>query len=146
MPETSLTIQWHFQDGTRAGVLQVSGYLGADSVPRFAGAVGWALARGTGPLILDLRALLGWSAQGQEAIVDAVRRLAEQHRTLELASVPSGADSALIEELSGLRVHADVEAALAAQPTVPVEPGADADAEPVTGQNWRSAGWLQSPA
>jgi hypothetical protein len=144
-----LTIQWHFQDGPGAGVLQVSGYLGSESVPRFAGAVGWALARGTGPLILDLKALLGWSPQGQAAIAAAALRLAEQHRTLELAAVPTGEDCALIAELQVLPLHSDVEAALAvhvaaaaAEPGTDTEPGGGAGA----GQNWRSAGWLQSPA
>ena len=132
-----MTIQWHFQDRSGAGVLQVSGYLGGDSVPRFAGAVGWALARGTGPLIVDLKALHGWSPQGQVALRDAALRLAEQQRTLELAAVPTGADCALIPELSDLPVHPDLAAALAAHP---VEAGAAAGrrAEP---QNWRSAGW-----
>jgi hypothetical protein len=143
-----LTIQWHFQDGAGVGVLQVSGYLGAESVPRFAGAVGWALARGTGPLIVDLKALHGWSPQGQAAVRDAVQRLAEQRRTLELAAVPTGADSVLIPELSGIPVHPDLDAALAAHPLLPDAEAVDADtaARRKRKQNWRSAGWLQSPA
>lgn len=141
-----MTIQWHFQDGAGVGVLQVSGYLGADSVPRFAGAVGWALARGTGPLIVDLKALLGWSPQGQAAVSDAVLRLAEQQRTLELAAVPAGAEFVLIPELSGIPVHADVEAALAAHPANPGTVSADDSARAQRAQNWRSAGWLQGPA
>ena len=139
-----MTIQWHFQDGAGVGVLQISGYLGAESVPRFAGAVGWALARGRGPLIVDLKALHGWSPQGQAAVRDAVLRLAEQHRTLELAAVPTGADSALIAELNGIPVHPDLDAALAAQPPV-VEPAvAEPGEQRQRKQNWRSAGWLQS--
>ncbi|MFC1417855.1 anti-sigma factor antagonist [Streptacidiphilus cavernicola] len=141
-----MTIQWHFQDGSGVGVLQVSGYLGADSVPRFAGAVGWALARGTGPLIVDLKALLGWSPQGQAAVGAAVLRLAEARRTLELAAVPSGDGCALIPELSGIPVHLDLDAALAAHPAAP-EPGGTADpAARQRNQNWRSAGWQESPA
>ncbi|MHA6761906.1 STAS domain-containing protein [Streptacidiphilus sp. PAMC 29251] len=142
-----MTIQWHFQDGAGAGVLQVSGYLGAESVARFAGAVGWALARGTGPLIVDLKALHGWSPQGQAALRDAVLRLAEQQRTLELAAVPAGADSALIAELSGIPVHLDVDAALAAHPAAPeADQAPEALARQRRKQNWRSAGWLQTPA
>ena len=140
-----MTIQWHFQDGAGVGVLQVSGYLGADSVPRFAGAVGWAVARGTGPLIVDLKALLGWSPQGQAAVRDAVLRLAAVQRTLELAAVPTGDGCALIPELGDLPVHPDLDAALAAHPAQDPAAGADPAARQRT-QNWRSAGWLESPA
>ncbi|MEY9839756.1 anti-sigma factor antagonist [Streptacidiphilus sp. EB103A] len=138
-----MTIQWHFQDGPSVGVLAVSGYLGAESVPRFAGAVGWALARGTGPLIVDLKALLGWSPQGQAAVAAAVLRLAVQQRTLELAALPTGEGSALIPELQGLPVHPDLESALAAHPATASEQ-ARSEAEHQGGhQNWRSAGWLE---
>lgn len=141
-----MTIQWHFQDGDGVCVLQVSGYLGADSVPRFAGAVGWALARGTGPLIVDLKALHGWSPQGQGAVLDAVRRLAEHQRTLELAGVPQGADAVLIAELGGVPVHADMDAALAAHPVVPDQADTDPRAAVRRAQNWRSADWPDEPA
>ena len=140
-----MTIQWHFQDGAGVGVLQVSGYLGADSVPRFAGAVGWALARGTGPLIVDLKALHGWSPQGQAAVRDAVLRLAAQQRTLELEAVPSGDGFALIPELAGIPVHPDLDTALAAHPAAPEATSADPSSQRRRNQNWRSAGWLQSP-
>ena len=141
-----MTIQWHFQDGPSVGVLAVSGYLGAESVPRFAGAVGWALARGTGTLIVDLKALHGWSPQGQAAVRDAVQRLAVQQRTLELAALPQGEGSALISELRDLPVHPDLETALAAHPTTASEQ-ARSEAEHQGGhQNWRSAGWLEQPA
>ena len=138
-----MTIQWHFQDGAGVGVLQISGYLGAESVPRFAGAVGWALARGRGPLIVDLKALHGWSPQGQAAVRDAVLRLAEQQRTLELAALPTGADTALIPELGGIPVHSDLDAALAAHPAVAEEATEEPGEQPQRMQNWRSAGWLE---
>jgi len=167
-----VTIQWHFQNRPGAGVLQVSGYLAADCAPRFAGAVGWALARGTGPLIVDLKALSGWSPEGQSAISAAVLRLAEQQRPLELAAIPVGEEYGLIADLCDVPVHPDLATALAAHPGDPADQdgsdgsdGSDAFAGPVgagdvarpirtdgvrTGrrrshQNWRSADWTETP-
>ncbi|MET8563504.1 anti-sigma factor antagonist [Streptomyces flaveolus] len=76
------------------GVLSVVGYLGPDAVRRFSGAIGWALARGTGPVIVDLTELRSWSAEGQLAITEAARRLAQADRSLELAAIP--ADGSLV--------------------------------------------------
>lgn len=57
-----MTIEWRYTTHQDLGVLSLAGFLGADAVARFTGAVGWALARGTGPVILDLTELRGWSA------------------------------------------------------------------------------------
>lgn len=49
-----MTIQWQYETLPSVGVLSLSGYLGSQATTRFTGAIGWALARGTGPVVLDL--------------------------------------------------------------------------------------------
>ncbi|MBW5481075.1 STAS domain-containing protein [Streptomyces bambusae] len=109
-----MTIEWQYAAHEDLGVLSLAGYLGAESTGRFTGAVGWALARGNGPVILDLTRLLGWSAGGQMAVAQAARELAEHGRSLELAAIP--ADGSLVPDAAcpHIPVHADLPAALAA--------------------------------
>ncbi|MFE1413186.1 anti-sigma factor antagonist [Streptomyces sp. NPDC058746] len=109
-----MTIEWRYTTCRHVGVLSLAGYLGADAVDRFTGAVGWALARGTGPVVLDLTGLLGWSAGGQVAVARAARRLAESGRRLDLAAIP--ADGSLVPDATcpPVTVHCDLAAALAA--------------------------------
>ena len=89
-----MTINWRYTVEENLGILSVAGYLGPDAVHRFIGAVGWALARGTGPVIVDLTELRSWSAEGQVVIAEAARRLTEAGRSLELAAIP--ADGSLV--------------------------------------------------
>lgn len=56
-----MTIQWRYTTHDNLGILSVAGHLGGDAVDRFTGAVGWVTARGTGPVVLDLTELRGWS-------------------------------------------------------------------------------------
>jgi hypothetical protein len=106
-----MTIQWHLTTRQAADVLQITGYLGDDAVTRFTGAVGWALARGEGALLLDLTRLKGWSAGGRDAVAEAATTLAEQGRRLELVAEPG--DPALPAP-AGLTVYVDLAAALSA--------------------------------
>ncbi|MFK4104227.1 anti-sigma factor antagonist [Streptomyces sp. NPDC019531] len=109
-----MTIDWRYTVEENLGILSVAGYLGPEAVHRFSGAVGWALARGTGPVIVHLSELRGWSAEGQLAITEAARRLADAGRSLELAAIP--ADGSLVPAGDGpdIPVHSDLAAALAA--------------------------------
>lgn len=54
-----MTIEWRYTVEQDLGILSVSGYLGPDAVHRFAGAVGWVVGRGTGPVVVDLTELRG---------------------------------------------------------------------------------------
>ncbi|MFE2964433.1 anti-sigma factor antagonist [Streptomyces sp. NPDC059340] len=63
-----MTIEWRYTVEQNLGVLSVSGYLGPDAVRRCAGAVGWVVGRGTGPVIVRPTGLRGWSVEGQPAI------------------------------------------------------------------------------
>ncbi|WP_418958068.1 anti-sigma factor antagonist [Streptomyces tritici] len=102
-----MTIEWRYTIQPDLGVLSLAGFLGTDAVGRFAGAVGWAVARGTGPVILDLTSLRGWSDGGRAAVAEAAARLAAQGRSLELAAAPDGG----CPPIPG---HPDLPAALAA--------------------------------
>ncbi|MZE51860.1 anti-sigma factor antagonist [Streptomyces sp. SID5770] len=119
-----MTIEWRYTVREELGVLSLAGFLGAEAVDRFAGAVGWALARGTGPVILDLTSLRGWSVGGRLAVARAARRLAAEGRRLELAAIPAdGSHPAVL-------VHPDLPTALAAHGV------------PAGGQReWRSDEW-----
>ncbi|MFF4350103.1 anti-sigma factor antagonist [Streptomyces sp. NPDC001530] len=130
-----MTIEWRYTAHQDLGVLSVAGYLGRDAARRFTGAVGWVLARGTGPVLVDLTELRGWSTEGQFAISEAARLLAEHGRVLELAAIP--ADGSLVPEAScpPVTVHLDLAAGLAAHHA---EHGHD-DGE--DRQEWRTSGW-----
>ena len=110
-----MTIEWHYENRPGAGLLSLSGFLGDQAGARFTGAVGWALSRGQGPLVVDLTGLQGWSQRGRDSLVVAAQRFAEEGRSLELAGVP--ADNAAFTQGAGdpdIRCHRDLPAALAA--------------------------------
>ncbi|WP_424887160.1 anti-sigma factor antagonist [Streptomyces sp. XH2] len=109
-----MTIEWRYTDCRPLGILSVSGYLGTQATTRFAGAIGQVADRGTGPVILDLTELIGWSAEGQSAIAEAALRLAAHDRPLELAAIP--ADGSLVPDADQqpIPVHPDLATALAA--------------------------------
>lgn len=109
-----MTIEWHHTAHDNLGVLSVTGYLGTQAADRFTGAVEWAAHRGTGPLIVDLTELKGWSVEGQGAIAQAALRLAAHDRSLELAAIP--ANGSLVPDAAQIPipVHADLNTALAA--------------------------------
>ncbi|WP_432196509.1 anti-sigma factor antagonist [Streptomyces sp. bgisy027] len=123
-----MTIDWRYTDEQGFGILTVAGYLGPHAVHRFAGAVGWAAARGTGVIILDLGELRGWSIEGQLAITEAARRLAGAGRRLELAAIP--ADGSLVPpgNCPDIPVHPDLATALSAHTRRSLHPEDDRQA------------------
>lgn len=125
-----MTIEWRYTIQQELGVLSLAGFLGADALGRFTGAVGWAVARGTGPVVLDLSRLRGWSTGGQLAVTEAAHRLRAAGRSLELAAIP--ADGSLVPAGDGpaIPVHCDLDAAFAAH----LDAGAEQRA-------WRSDAW-----
>ncbi|MER7187175.1 STAS domain-containing protein [Streptomyces hyaluromycini] len=129
-----MTIEWRYTIEGDLDILSVAGHLGPDAARRFTGAVGRALARGTGPVVVDLTELRGWSAEGQLAITEAARLLARAGSSLELAAIP--ADGSLVPTGDDplIPVHADLPAALAAHGIQPGEPAA-------ARQAWQTTGW-----
>ncbi|MFG2881787.1 anti-sigma factor antagonist [Streptomyces sp. NPDC048297] len=132
-----MTIDWRYTIEQDLGILSVAGYLGPDAVRRFTGAIGWVVARGTGPVVLDLTGLRNWSAEGQLAITEAARRLADSGRSLELAAIPADGSLVPAADCPDIPVHCDLSAALAAHGRERREPS-----EPVeVHQEWRTDGW-----
>ncbi|MZD03779.1 anti-sigma factor antagonist [Streptomyces sp. SID5785] len=128
-----MTIEWRYRVEHGLGVLSVSGHLGPEAAHRFAGAVGWVVARGTGPVVVDLSELRGWSAEGRLAVVAAAGRLAACGRAMTLAAVPAG--DALLPPGEGpaIPVHGDLPAALAAHA---IRHGGEDEPH-----EWRTEGW-----
>ncbi|MFJ8390710.1 STAS domain-containing protein [Streptomyces sp. NPDC094438] len=124
-----MTIEWRYTTHPHLGVLSLAGHLGGDAVARFTGAIGWALARGTGPVVLDLTELRGWSVSGQLAVAQAARQLADEGRRLELAAIP--ADGSLVPDGAHppVPVHHDLAAALSAHQVSEEQ------------REWRTADW-----
>jgi hypothetical protein len=108
-----MTIEWRYTTHHNLGVLSLAGFLGPDAVHRFTGAIGWVQARGTGPVILDLTELRGWSTGGQLAVAQAARQLHDDGRRLELAAIP--ADGSFVPDAAHppVPVHCDLPTALA---------------------------------
>ncbi|MEV0494072.1 anti-sigma factor antagonist [Streptomyces atratus] len=125
-----MTIEWRYTTHHDLGVLSLAGYLGPDAVHRFTGAVGWVRARGTGPVILDLTELRGWSTGGRLAVAQAAAQLAEEGRHLELAAIP--ADGNLVPDGTHppIPVHCDLRTALATHRGPAGE-----------GREWRTDNW-----
>ncbi|MFF7469091.1 anti-sigma factor antagonist [Streptomyces sp. NPDC008092] len=119
-------------------------YLDREAARRFAGAVGWAPARGAGPAVVDLTALRGWSAEGQPAITEAARLLARTESGLEPAAIPADGSLVPIGDGTLIPVHADLPAALAAHGIHPGEPAAaSADNGPAP---WEQSSEMRAPA
>ncbi|MCM2425151.1 hypothetical protein [Streptomyces sp. RKAG337] len=119
-------MEWNFEDYNGTGVLHLYGHLGRRVTDRFTGAVGWARARTTGTLVLDMSGLMGWSPAGEAAI------LAAAPAGLALCGL-RGRPTPLLtsNSLVGVRVFPDLNAALAALAPAP-EP-ADAGRRRQTG-------------
>ncbi|WP_129305268.1 anti-sigma factor antagonist [Streptomyces sp. L2] len=119
-----MTIDWRYTVEQDLAILSVAGHLGPEAIHRFSGAIGWVVARGTGPVVLDLTELRSWSAEGQLAITEAARRLAEADRSLELAAIPADGSLVPAGDCPDIPVHCDLPAALAAhgrRPSAPKE-------------------------
>jgi hypothetical protein len=84
-----MTIEWQYTAGEDFGLLSLAGFLGPEGAHRFTGAIDWVMARGTGPVVVDMTGLRGWSLEGQLAVTEAARRLTEHGRGLELAAIPA---------------------------------------------------------
>ncbi|KPI19011.1 hypothetical protein OK074_1475 [Actinobacteria bacterium OK074] len=130
-----MTIEWRYtvDTGNDLGILSVTGHLGPAAVRRFEGAVGWAVVRGTGPLVLDLTDLRSWSTEGQLAIIAAAHRLADAGRSLELAAIPAEGSLVPPGDCPHIPVHSDLAAAFAAHSATHEKPG--------QARQWRTTGW-----
>ncbi|MDX6315006.1 MAG: hypothetical protein QOF44_4470 [Streptomyces sp.] len=77
-------MNWNHEQRDGIDVLSLTGYLRDEATARFAGAVGWVLARSTGPIAVDITGPRGWSAAGEQAVPDAVEKLRAHSSALAL--------------------------------------------------------------
>ncbi|MFF7663640.1 hypothetical protein [Streptomyces canus] len=66
-------MRWDSTEHDGVGVLHLFGYLGRQDTHRFEGAVGWVRSRSNGMLVLDMSGLLGWSEEGEAAVLRAAQ-------------------------------------------------------------------------
>lgn len=110
-----MPVHWTFESRRGIGVLAVRGFLGDEAAPALAGAVGWALARSTGPIVVDLSRLLGYSHGGEAALAEATRRVTNHRRVLAICGfrgIP--AQRAGHPPTLPINVYTDLDSALAA--------------------------------
>ncbi|CAL9637730.1 anti-sigma factor antagonist [Streptomyces sp. enrichment culture] len=128
-----MSIEWRCTVEQNLAILAVAGHLSPGAARRLTGAVGWAVDRSTGPVIVDLTRLHGWSAEGQLAIAEAARRLRAAGRSLELAAIPADGSLVPAGDCPPAPVHSDLPAALAAHSARRAGPGQR--------REWRTTGW-----
>jgi anti-anti-sigma regulatory factor len=87
----AMTMNWTYQHGRGVSVLELRGYLGDSALARFRGAIGWALARHAGPVVIDLTFLQGCSASGAAALEEAAQRAAAAGHVLAVCGTHGGA-------------------------------------------------------
>jgi hypothetical protein len=92
-------------------VVHLAGYLGADAVGRFEGAIGWVIARRRGVVLLDATGLLGFSVEGRAAIGGAAARLVDAGMAVHACVAPALA----VHDVAwgAMSLHPDLHTALA---------------------------------
>jgi hypothetical protein len=107
-----VALMWSYEARDKVGVVHLAGYLGADAVGRFEGAVGWVIARRPEVVVLDATGLLGFSVEGRAAIGSAAARLIDAGVPVHACVAPELA----VHDLAwgAVRLHPDLATALAA--------------------------------
>jgi len=95
-------------------VLSVSGFIPDQDANRLVGAVGWVCARSSGPLVLDLTGLRGWSPMGEAALGAAARGWSGDGRDIVVCLAPTSPLALTDAELAGARRYPDLRSAVAA--------------------------------
>ncbi|MCW8216679.1 hypothetical protein H5I60_08560 [Streptomyces griseolus] len=102
-----VSMHWDSTVRDGVGVLQLFGYLGRQDAHRFEGAVDWVRSRCKGPLVLDMSGLLGWSGEGEAAVMRAAGNSLAVCGLRERPAPLLAANKALI------RIYPDVASAVA---------------------------------
>jgi anti-anti-sigma regulatory factor len=94
-------MQWTITPLQGATVLAVNGFIAAHHVDRLCGAIGWTDRRSSGPVVVDLTAVQGWSLEGEHALGAALGSWRGDGRRI-IVCVPAGspldiADPAMAE-------------------------------------------------
>lgn len=102
-----MSVRWESTEHDGVGVLHLFGFLGREDAHRFEGAVDWVRSRSDGMLVMDMSGLLGWSEDGEVAVLRAAQsRLAVCGLGDRPAPMLSGDKSGLI------RIYPDLRSAL----------------------------------
>jgi hypothetical protein len=108
-----MSLDWQYATHRNATVLTLTGHLGGESTPRFVSAIAWLQARSTGPVLLDVTALVSWSAEGEAAVLDATRSLSTQQRPLSVCGIGNLPTTALTADgLIPVSIYPDLDTAL----------------------------------
>jgi hypothetical protein len=108
-------MNWTYQARRGVGIIELHGFLGDRVLARFSGAVVWALARGDGPVVVDLTCLQGCSATGKDALEEAAGHVGSAGRILAICC-PHGNDTLHPghRDQAAMPVYADLNTAIAA--------------------------------
>ncbi|NUL04667.1 anti-sigma factor antagonist [Streptomyces lunaelactis] len=111
-----MSISWSFEEPHGVAVMRVAGYLGSNAVDRFSEGFGWVAARSTGTVLLDVSELLGWSAEGEAAVLQAAAALKERERSLAVCG-PGHLEATRLwtDQVHSMTVYADLDTALSAE-------------------------------
>ena len=111
-----MSISWSFEEQCGVAVMRVAGFLGSSAVDRFSEGFGWVAARSTGAVILDLTELLGWSAEGEAAVLQAAATLRKTERSLVLCGLDRiEATQSRVIHHDSMTIYTDLDTALGAQ-------------------------------
>ncbi|MFE3324440.1 anti-sigma factor antagonist [Streptomyces sp. NPDC059176] len=111
-----MSISWRVEEQRGATVMSVAGFLGSNAVSRFSEGFGWVVARSTGPVIVDLAELLGWSAEGELAVLRAATAIRSSGRSLAFCGLDHlEATNTWGDHLASIAVYPDLDTALDAQ-------------------------------
>lgn len=111
-----MSISWSFGEQRGVAVMRVAGFLGSSAVERFSEGFGWVAARSTGAVILDLTELLGWSTEGESAVLQAATALNASERALAVCGLDHlEATHPWADHREAMTVYPDLSTALDAQ-------------------------------
>ncbi|WP_328687965.1 hypothetical protein OHA74_53905 [Streptomyces phaeochromogenes] len=101
-------MRWDSTEHDGVGVLHLFGFLSGQDTHRFDGAVDWVRSRSNGMLVLDMSGLLGWSEEGEAAVLRAAQS------PLAVCGLLDRPALLLTGDTTGLiRIHSDLRSALA---------------------------------
>ena len=112
-----MSISWSFEEQRGVAVMRVAGFLGSGAVDRFSEGFVWVAARSTGVVVLDLTELLGWSTEGEAAVLQAAAALRKSERPLVLCGLDRiEATQSWASHHDSITIYTDLDTALNAQP------------------------------
>ena len=110
-----MSISWSVEEQHGVAVMSVAGFLGDNAIDRFTDGFIWVMARSTAAVVLDLTGLLGWSAEGEMAVIQAATRLQNSERPLSLCGLDRlDVTNSWAEQLDTTTVYPDLDSALKA--------------------------------